>query len=323
MSVYTSISDNEFSEILKTYSLGQFISSQGIQAGVENTNYFITTSKGDYVFTLFEKINQQELNLYISLLQELTSAGIACPQPQPDIHHQTINNIKGKPFIFVSRLKGNNLTTVNSTHCEAIATELAKLHSTPLSISNSSNPLLKNRRGKSWRKNTAQKIINKLPADDANLLSSELAFYQSFDDSTLPRGIIHADLFKDNAIFNNDQLSGIIDLYDACYDTYLYDVAITVNAWCTNEKGELTESLLDSFLNSYQSLRPLTDSEKQAWPIMLRIAAMRFWISRLEDSFDQRQGDLTHCKDPSEYRRILSQHITANRLNNGLLSSCG
>ena len=323
MSVYTSISDNEFSEILTSYSLGQFISAQGIQAGVENTNYFITTSKGDYVFTLFEKINQQELNLYISLLQQLAHAGIACPQPRADIHQQTINFIKGKPFIFVSRLKGENLTTVNASHCEAIATELAKLHTAPVSFSDSPDHLLQNRRGKIWREITAKKIMHKLSENDAKLLSSELMIYESFDDSKLPRGIIHADLFKDNAIFNNKRLSGIIDLYDACYDSYLYDIAITINAWCTNEKGELITSLVNAFLNSYQVLRPLTEDEKQAWPIMLRIAAMRFWISRLEDFLTQRPGDLTHCKNPDEYQCILKNHVIANQRNNELLLSCG
>ena len=306
MSVYTSISDKEFSEILNLYNLGNFVSSQGIQAGIENTNYFVTTTKGEYVFTLFEKINQQELKLYISLLQELSIAGIACPQHQEDINKQTINTIKNKPFTFVTRLSGKNLTSVNSKQCKAIAVELAKLHSTALSISTKS---LQNRRGNKWRENTAKNLINKLSDNDAKLLLSELKSYKSFDDSNLPKGIIHADLFKDNALFENDQLSGIIDFYDACYDNYLYDIAITVNAWCTDENGKLVNTLLSSFLQGYQSIRKLTNAELKAWPIMLRMAAMRFWLSRLEDSLTQRDGDLTHCKNPTEYQRILQNHI--------------
>lgn len=306
MSVYTSISDKEFSEILSHYNLGNFIRSQGIQAGIENTNYFITTTKGEYVFTLFEKINQNELKLYISLLQELSNAGIACPQPQQDTNKQTINKIQNKPFTLVTRLQGGNLSSVNPMQCKAIAVELAKLHITPLFISPQS---LQNRRGKDWRENTAKKILNKLSNSDVELLLSELEVYRSFDDSELPKGIIHADLFKDNALFENDQLSGIIDFYDACYDNYLYDIAITVNAWCTDENGKLVERLTNAFLHSYQSIRKLTTAEVNAWPTMLRIAAMRFWLSRLEDSFIQREGDLTHCKDPKEYLRILQNHI--------------
>lgn len=314
MSVYTSVSEQNFSEILKSFSLGHFIYSQGIQAGIENTNYFVTTTKGEYVFTLFEKINHKQLKIYISLLQELSSSDIACPQPQLDINNQAINEIKNKPFTFVTRLNGKNLDSVNNHQCKAIAIELAKIHTTPFSNLTPSNPLLINRRGKIWRKNLSKKIMNELCSSDARLLVSELEYYQSFDDSLLPKGIIHADLFKDNALFEGDQLSGIIDFYDACYDNYLYDIAITANAWCTDENGVLIENLIYSFLQGYQSIRPLEDREIKAWPAMLRIAATRFWLSRLEDSLVPNSsisgsGVLTHNKNPDEYRLILQNHI--------------
>lgn len=321
MSVYTSISDFEFSEILKNYSLGDFTSAQGIQAGIGNTNYFLHTTKGEYVFTLFEKINQKELNFYISLLQLLSIAGIACPQAQVDINNQTFNEIKSKPFTIVSRLRGENLTSVNLEQCKAIAIELAKLHTASLPVSNSCNELLQNRRGKSWCKSTAKHLIKKLSHNKATLISNEMACYQSFDDSNLPKGIIHADLFIDNALFEGNQLSGIIDFYDAYYDNYIYDIAITVNAWCvdksdTDKKGKLNEILSDAFLQSYQSIRPLSDAEIKAWPMMLRMAAMRFWLSRLEDSLKltdltPRQGTLMHCKNPEEYQQILQNHINS------------
>lgn len=308
MSVYTSLSDNEFSEILKTYPLGNYVRSQGIQAGIENTNYFVTTTNGEYVFTLFEKINKSDLEFYVALLSTISNSAIACPQPQADLNNQVINTIKDKPFIFVSRLKGKNITQVNLNQCKAIATELAKFHTTPLSISQH----LQNRRGKTWRESTAKRLINKLPANDAELLSNELNSYKSLNEEHLPKGIIHADLFKDNALFEDDKLSGIIDFYDACYDTYLYDIAITVNDWCSDEKGALIEPLVAVFLENYQTIRPLTDAEKNAWPLMLRIAAMRFWLSRLEDSFTQRKGDLTHQKNPRVYQQILQNHIVSN-----------
>lgn len=323
MSVYTSVSEKEFSEVLKNYTLGDFVSAQGIQAGVENTNYFLITTRGKYVFTLFEKINHQQLTLYISLLQELSIAGIVCPQPQADINNKTINQLKNKPFTIVTRLNGKNLNSANAAHCKAVATELAKLHTTPLTNTNFSDDLFRNRRGKTWRENTAKTLINNLSSNDAELLSSELELQQSFDDSELPRGIIHADLFKDNALFEKDKLSGVIDLYDACYDSYLYDISITINAWCTDNNGELIESLVTAFLQGYQSLRVLTDAEKEAWPMMLRIAAMRFWLSRLEDSLIPRQGDLTHYKDPAEYQRILINHIHTPFFNKKEVLSCG
>ena len=254
MSVYTAISDKEFSEILNSYNLGDFKHAQGIKAGIENTNYFLTTSKGEYVFTLFEKINQQELKLYISLLQELTIAGIACPQPQADLNKKTINVIKNKPFTIVTRLRGKNISSVSVLQCKAIAFELAQFHSAFLTMATPTNNVLQNRWGNTWRMNTANNLLNKLSSDKAALLSSEFKLYQSFDDSNLPKGIIHADLFKDNALFEDDQLCGIIDFYDACYDNYLYDVAITVNAWCTDGEGRLIKSLTTTFLQVYQSI---------------------------------------------------------------------
>lgn len=323
MSVYTSVSDSEFSEILKNYSLGEFICSQGIQAGIENTNYFVVTTKGEFVFTLFEKINQQELAFYISLLQELYLSGIACPQPQIDINNQTINIIKEKPFTIVSKLNGNNLTSVNHNQCNAIASQLAKLHTSTSSLSISDTSLLQNRRGQLWRDKAADRLLPQLSNYEVELLSNEIDHYRSFDDTKLPKGIIHADLFKDNALFENDQLTGIIDFYDACYGSYLYDIAITVNAWCTNIGGKLNQDLVSTFLHSYQSIRMLTHAEKQAWPLILRMAATRFWLSRLEDSItpnvpSSKQGTLTHSKDPMEYRLILESHIESD---NSLLSS--
>ncbi len=315
MSVYTSVSEQTFSEILKTYSLGHFICSQGIQAGIENTNYFVTTTKGEYVFTLFEKINRQQLETYISLLQQLSGSGIACPQPQLDIKNQAISEIKNKPFTFVTRLKGKNLTSVNRNQCNAIAVELAKIHNTPFSNLTSSKQPLQNRHGKIWRENSSKKIMNALCSSDAKLLTSELEEYRSFDDSQLPKGIIHADLFKDNALFEGNQLTGVIDFYDACYDTYLYDLAITVNAWCTDTKGKLVKNLTRTFLQGYQSIRPLKEAEKNAWPMMLRIAATRFWLSRLEGSFT------SNYKNPNEYRLILQNHLKKSLFNR--ISSCG
>ena len=311
MSVYTPVSDNEFSEILKNYSLGDFVSAQGIKAGIENTNYFITTTAGEFVFTLFEKISQQELEHYISLLKHLSANDIACPQPQADNNQQTVNSFQSKPFTIVSRLKGNNPASVNLNQINAVAQELAKLHRVTSTIPGSLNNTLRNRRGSVWRQDTVKKLIAKISSDETKLLTSELSFFQSFNDHDLPKGIIHADLFKDNALFEKDKLCGIIDFYDACYDNYLYDIAITVNAWCCDDQGKFISDFVTNFLDSYQAIRPLTMPEKLAWPIMLRMAALRFWLSRLEDSLNQRPGDLTHCKNPEEYQIILKNHIKA------------
>lgn len=158
---------------------------------------------------------------------------------------------------------------------------------------------------------TAKTIIKQLPENEANLISNEITAYLLFDDSDLPKDIIHVDLFKDNALFEGNTLSGIIDFYDACYDTYLYDFAITVNAWCADDNGELIEEYVNAFLQCYQAIRPLSVTENEAWPIMLRISAMRFWLSRLKYSLNQPTGDLTQLKNPKDYQRILKNLIAS------------
>lgn len=311
MSVYTVISDQEFSEIIGLYQLGQYQSSQGILAGIENTNYFISTSKGKYVFTLFEIIDRQQANLYLTLLNELAEAGIKCPQPVADANNRLVNTFRQQPYCLVTRLNGKNITTANKQQCMAIASELAKFHSHRFSSISLSDPLFINRRGKDWRESVFKKIQHHIPASDASLLAHELKLAYEFDDSQLPKGIIHADLFKDNALFDGDNLVGVIDFNDACYGTYLYDIAITVNAWCCNNEGQLVDDLVNAFFDQYQSIRPLTAVEKMAWPTMLKIATLRFWLSRLENSLlpTDDANQLTQKKDPAEYREILVNHI--------------
>lgn len=305
MSVYTTLTGKEFSALLTRYSLGKLIRFEGIQAGIENTNYFIYTTRGKYVFTLFETLQRQQLDFYVSLLDKLSTAGIACPQPQHDLKQQIINEIKGKPFIIVSRLQGSSPSKVILEQCKAIATELARLHITELCFP---NPVM-NRRGMAWLETMAQHLSGSISVSDAQLIHHELSAYQTLDESLLPRGIIHADLFRDNALFVGNQLSGIIDLYDACYDTLLLDVAITVNDWCITSSGSLNHDFYTAFMEEYQVVRPFTTEEKCQWNLTLRRAAMRFWLSRLEAKYNPRPGDLTQAKDPGLFKNILLFHI--------------
>lgn len=318
MSVYTRVSDETFAEILNHYSLGDFVSATGIQQGIENSNYFLRTTQGEYVFTLFERISSQEVEFYISLLEQLSHADIACPKPQYNKpqHNKPqniVNQLDNQPFTLVSRLNGSTVSDIKLEHVTAVAMELARLHNATIAGIETTNPLLQNRRGNSWREKTAMALSNKLPADEADAIKSELEAYHEFDPSHLPSGIIHADLFPDNAIFDDNQLSGIIDFYDACYGAYVYDVAITLNAWCFTPRGEPIEDFISAFLKSYQSVRPFSDEEGDALPMMLRMAAMRFWLSRLEvfHSENRRHSShevLTLSKDPDEYRQILEFH---------------
>ena len=305
MSVYTTLTENEFSALLTRYPLGKLLHFEGIQAGIENTNYYVSTTSGEYVFTLFETIQHQELKFYVSLLDKLSAAGIACPQPQRDLEQQIINEIHGKPFIFVDRLQGKSPERINTMQCKAMATELAKLHTTSIYFP---EPLT-NRRGTTWLETTAQCLSTAISVSDAQLIQRELSLYRALDQSLLPKSVIHADLFRDNALFVNNQLSGILDFYDACYDTLLLDVAITVNDWCVNPSGTLNQNLYTAFLTEYQARRPFTTKEQQQWNLTLRQAAMRFWLSRLEAKNNPRPGVLTQAKDPQLFKNILLFHI--------------
>ncbi len=313
MSVYTPVSDPQFVTLLQQYPLGQFVRARGIEAGIENSNYFIVTSNGEYVFTVFEKIDAATLNTYLALLQRLAANDFPCPHPVANRQQQLAGMIHNKPFTIVTRLQGSNPDTIHPAHCRAIATALAQLHS----INTQGLALPLNRRGKTWRQATAKKLLPLLDEQQAELLQQELAAHAAVDESTLPGGLIHADLFPDNALFAGEQLSGVIDFYDACEGSYLYDVAITVNAWCSNPDGSLDASRYQALLFAYQQIRPFTDNEHAVWPLMLRIAAMRFWLSRLADTLLRppqplEKQALTHNKDPKEYQRILQHRMVTS-----------
>ena len=313
MSVYTTVCDNDFATLVESYALGKFIAAEGIKDGIENTNYFVQTSKGEFVFTLFETLDAKVLSLYIRLLETLSQNHFPCPKPCSNPQGEIIGEYQGRPFIFATRLQGKPTQQVQPHHIRAIATALAQLHTTRFSFSATQQAQLQNRRGKTWRKEVAQKILPALDHQQAELLETELQLYSQLDTSALPYGIIHADLFKDNALFEKETLSGVIDFYDACYAPYMYDIAITLNAWCSNKEGILDKTQEKKFLEAYQSVRPLSSAEQTALPIMLRMAATRFWLSRLEALQDRRPGKITQTRDPAEYQAILQAHIQQNR----------
>ncbi len=309
MSVYTRVSDSDFVSLLEHYALGDFIAAEGIKDGIENTNYFVHSSKGTFVFTLFESLDAEALALYIQLLQTLSENHFPCPMPCANPQGEVIGEYHDRPFIFATRLQGKPVRQVQSHHISAIATALAQLHSTCFPFSDMQQAQLRNRRGDAWRKEVAQKVVPALDHQQAKLLKTELQIYSQLDSTNLPHGIIHADLFKDNALFEKETLSGVIDFYDACYAPYIYDIAITLNAWCSHKDGSPDEQGQQTFLRAYQTIRPLTQPEVRALPIMLRMAATRFWLSRLEAIQTRRAGEITHIKDPAEYQAILAAHI--------------
>jgi homoserine kinase type II len=307
MAVFTSVTEEELSTWLGDYSLGSLLELQGIASGIENTNYFVTTSNGRFVLTLFEKLAANELPYYLNLMAHLARHGIPCPCPVADRSNRFLGGLNGKPACIVSRLAGKSVTQPEVVHCEAVGAMLGQMHIAGQSFAES----IPNPRAASWRASTAPQVVPFLSGQEAELLKSEVAFHEQHTLNTLPQGVIHADLFRDNVLLDGSRVGGLIDFYFACNDCLLYDVAITVNDWCMAADGVLDKDRTRAFLNAYNKVRPLNADERAAWPIALRVAALRFWISRLYDLHLPRDGEMVNPHDPAHFKRILQHHIAA------------
>ena len=307
MAVFTPVTEAELKAWLNNYSLGELLELQGIASGIENTNYFVTTTAGRYVLTLFEKLSSSELPFYLNLMAHLADNGIPCPSPMADLRNRFLGELNGKPACIVSRLSGKSLVQPQAEDCAAVGEMLGKLHVAGQSFKlTTPNP-----RAAEWRAVTATQALPFLTPQDAALLQKEVAFHAAHPLTELPQGVIHADLFRDNVLFDGNRISGLIDFYFACNDSLLYDLAITVNDWCIGAGSTLDQSRAQAMLSAYNRVRPLQSAERERWPIALRMAALRFWLSRLYDLYLPRDGEIIHAHDPEQFKRILLRHIVA------------
>ncbi len=316
MSVFTTVTADELRHWLRDYAVGDLIDLQGITAGIENTNYFVTTSGGRYVLTLFEKLKAQELPFYLNLMAHLADRGVPSAHPVASRSGLYLGELNGKPAALVARLEGADLSAPDAAHCAAVGSVLARLHVAGLSYA----AAMDNPRGPKWWKAALGDILPFVSAEEAAMLKEEVRFQSLYRFSDLPRGVIHADLFRDNVLFAGDRVAGIIDFYFACTDALLYDIAIAVNDWCIMPDGGLDAAQTRAFLDAYGAVRPYTPIERGAWPVMLRAGALRFWVSRLYDYHLPRAGELTHAKDPQHFRRILERRIRDEHSLPGLVS---
>jgi homoserine kinase type II len=308
LSVYTHVSETELTAWLANYSVGRMVSFEPIKAGIENSNYFVTTAQGRYVLTLFERLPAEELPFYLDLMAHLARHGIPCPAPIADLSDRYLQSLNGKPAALVTRLGGASLERPDTGACAELGALLARMHLAARSY----GAYLENPRGPKWWRSAAKEVSPFLDSQNKDLLQKEIEFLAQHRFPDLPRGPVHADLFRDNALFEGGRISGVIDFYFAGVDCLLYDVAVCANDWCLADPA--SDPSLDgvrcrALLAAYHAVRPLSALERDAWPLMLRAAALRFWLSRLHDFHLPRPGMLVHAHDPEHFRRILAQRI--------------
>ncbi len=305
MSVYTKVTAAELTEWLRNYAVGALVESKGIAAGIENTNYFVTTTGGRFVLTIFERLPRDALAYYLGLMSHLAGYGIPCPSPIADVQGAMLGTLQDKPAALVTRLPGTAVMDPQPAHCAQVGTLLATMH-----LAGASAPgQLENPRGPRWWRATAPQVRPFLGEERGRLLDEELRFQSLYRLQDLARGPIHADLFRDNALFDGTAIGGVIDFYFAGVDAWLFDVAVCVNDWCIFADGAIDDARAIALLAAYHAARPFTALERGAWPVMLRAAALRFWLSRLYDFHLPRPGELVHAHDPEHFRRILALRI--------------
>ncbi|HET8830552.1 MAG TPA: homoserine kinase [Casimicrobiaceae bacterium] len=309
MSVYTTVTPDELDAWLTRYALGAFVDITPIAAGIENTNYFVTTERGRFVLTLYERLPSDELPFYLNLMAHLARCGVEVPAPAPDRTGALFSVLNGRPAGLVARIEGVPITAPTDASCAAVGDALARMHVAAQRY----RARLTNRRGPAWWRQAARAVRPFVTDAQNELLQGEVRFLTGFGKGTLPKGAIHGDLFCDNVLFANGRVAGIIDFGFAATDFYAYDLAIAVNDWCISDTatGELDPARTDAMVRAYDDVRPLTADERAQWPALLRAAALRFWVSRLYDLYLPRPGELTHAHDPTPFERILRARAAA------------
>lgn len=314
MAVYTEVGFDEADRLVRRLGLGALTGLQGIRSGIENTNYYATTARGQWVLTLFERLSREQLPYYLRLMEHLARHGIPVPAPQGDDRGEILHTVAGKPAAVVTRLPGSHRLAPDAGHCAQVGTMLARAHLAAADFAFQQPHL----RGPAWWREVAPQVLPHLQAGTAGLLQQELDFQLQLADSAaaqaLPRGHIHADLFRDNVMFDEtageDRLCGFFDYYFAGIDTLLFDLAVCLNDWCIDlDSGRLDEARAAAFVGAYAELRPLDGSERRTLPALMRAAALRFWISRLWDLHLPRDAHVLSAHDPSHFERVLRARI--------------
>lgn len=322
MAVYTEVSFDEAGELLKTLNLGQLQNLEGCQGGIENTNYFATTDQGAFVLTLFERLTATQLPFYLKLMKHLALHGVPVPDPAADPRGELLYAVNGKPATVVNRLRGRSELAPSPAHCAEVGAMMARMHLAGRDF-DLTQP---NLRGLSWWNETVPVVLPHLNEPQNALIRSELAYQNHFATSSafnaLPRGPVHADLFRDNVMFETPvavangadapngapALTGFFDFYFAGVDTWAFDIGVALNDWCIDlQTGATCVQRQRAFVDAYATVRPLSGAEWRALPTMRRAGALRFWISRLWDFHLPREASMLKAHDPAHFERVLRE----------------
>ena len=315
MAVYTALDPAVLAPWLDAHGVGVLVDCRGIESGIENSNFFVTTEdrtgRRDFVLTLFERLGLDEVRYYLSLMQHLSRHDVPCPAPQADGRGDLNSMLAGKPAALVTRLAGRSVDRPQPVHCAAVGGVLARMHRAAIDF----DERRPNPRGIDWWIDAAARVRGYVDDDRRALLDDEIAWqartWRAVTDR-LPRGAIHADLFRDNVLFvdvaGSPALRGVIDFYFAGDDAWVLDLAICINDWCVDlDSGALDAVRRDALVGAYEAARPLSVPERDALPLALRAGALRFWLSRLDDLHRPRPAQMLKPHDPMRFERTLLQ----------------
>lgn len=307
MAVFTPLSDTQVANFLERFDIGRLKALEGVASGTENSTFFVTTERAALVLTLFEQGEHDELPFFVELLDYLAEHHLPVPGPVHDRHGIALQSLADKPALLFPRLPGKHPKAPNLAQCRALGDALGRMHH----VSQHFPGQRANPRDLHWLLASHSRVMTYLSSQEQALMSEELATYQTVfgKHNALPQGAIHGDLFRDNTLFDGDALGGLIDFYNGCTGDLLFDLATVVNDWASDINGSLNQQRHDTLIEAYVARRPLSETERECWPLMLRMTALRYWLSRLlVVHVDPPAHELTP-HDPEQFRRILLQRI--------------
>ena len=305
MSVYTNLSTKDVSLLLSKYSIGTLKSFQGISDGITNTNYFLNTSKGKYIITIFEDITEIKVKKYLKLMNFFSNHNMCCPEIMFTKSGSILSTVKSKPCSIMEKLSGKTINTTNVSLCKSIGTIIGNFHTAGSKYSSK----ISNSRDIKWVERNIAKIKNHISKEQLDILNYSSKIFRKIFEMKLPNGMIHSDLFRDNVLARGDKVTGIIDYYYSFNGPLIYELAVIINDWCVNKDGAINLVKYNSFLNSYNLERELTTVEKKQINNAMIAAGLRFYLSRLVDMIFPKVGEITHIKDPSVFETIVKKRI--------------